>query len=141
MNDTTSSTKKKNSRKRLAAFALVALGVAGLGSAAASQLAVNTGRDVVSGVATQATGCDTAVTLTYNVDTATISADGSLPVKDITIADIDGCNGATATVYILDADGKQIATGTAPVNGASLVVPVTGTATSHNVAKLAVAIA
>ncbi|NKY41268.1 hypothetical protein [Cellulomonas septica] len=129
---TTQTTQKKDNRKRVAAVALVGLGIAGLATASASQLSVAAQDRVASGVATEVDGLKGAVaTLSTQRDgTTPPDAAGAVPVV-LTIALSDVPAGVdlddwTGTVYVGASDTVGIAFDPADLQ------PIAGGLTSHD---------
>ena len=129
---TTQTNQKKDNRKRIAAVALVGIGIAGLATASASQLVVGAEDRVASGVATDVDGLTGAVaTLSTERDGTTApDASGAVPVV-LTIALSDVPPGVdlgdwSGTVYVGASDTVGIAFDPAAPQ------PIAGGLTSHD---------
>lgn len=99
---TTQTNQKKDNRKRVAAVALVGLGIAGLATASASQLDVGAQDRVASGVATDVEGLTGAV-----ATLSTVRSDDSAPVAGAVPVDltVDVTTPAGWTGNLADWDG------------------------------------
>jgi hypothetical protein len=129
------SKEKARNRKKVGAVALVALGVAGLGAASASQLGVTSSDGVASGTSVATVGLSgaTATVTTVRADssapvTGTGADAGSVPVDLSVTLDVGVPAGASGFVYVDDLDPVPFTPATTA--GTPVIVAVDGL-TSH----------
>ncbi len=126
--------RKNRSRKSLA-IALAIVGVAGLSMASAATLAVSSD-EIVAGVDTF-TGCDNAVTVSYN----TSFSGGVFNVDDVVVDGVDAaCAGLTITVEVLDNASASIEHLTFTAVTGTNTIPAAGTTDAADVYGVAVEI-
>jgi hypothetical protein len=133
-----STNEKARNRKKIGAIALVAIGIAGLGAASASQLTVNSRDAVASGTSTPVIGLQnaTATVKTVPAGTAAPDATGAVPVS-LSIA-VDQGTGMSGLVYVNG--GTAVPFTTATTVGAAVIVPVSGITSLTPLTSVAVVI-
>jgi hypothetical protein len=126
--------RKNRSRKSLA-VALAIVGVAGLSMASAAQLTVSSD-EIVAGVDTF-TGCDNAVSVSYN----TSFSGGAFNVDDVVVDGVDAaCAGLTITVEVLDNSNASIESLSATAVSGTNTISAAGTTDAADVYGVAVEI-
>jgi hypothetical protein len=127
--------------RRVAALALATLAVAGLSTAAATQLTV-TGRTLQSGVGTLADCQPTAQTIGVRLTSAFSTATGTYATTAVTFGNVAAaCNGRAYRVQLLDPTGTILdtngtatagtdVTGTVSLASGAFTVTVASTATA-----------
>lgn len=130
-------TRNKHISRKSLAIALAIVGVAGLSTASAAQLTVNSG-ELVAGV-DSITDCDAdGVTVSYS-PTYTASVPG-YTVNAVTIGDLDGSCTGTVRVTVTDAANAALANGSIAYAAGSVTISLSATVSVASLYGVAVAI-